>query len=135
VSSNSALGSAGTRTAILSFLEASADETPHEPEPLWVEVMEGLAAKARQAYLGLVYEAEDFLAFFSEASPIGELSLLNMGSRPARRVQNPAVDSLRAMPWVFAWTQNRFLLPSWYGAGTALGGYASISFLFSSTRE
>ena len=86
--------------------------------------MEGLSAKARETYIGLVYEDEDFLTFFSEASPIGELSLLNMGSRPARRVQNPTVDSLRAIPWVFAWTQNRFLLPSWYGAGTALGGYA-----------
>ena len=112
-------------TVLAAVLEASADETPDEPEPLWVEVMEGLSAKAREAYRNLVYGDQDFLAFFSEASPIGELSLLNMGSRPARRVQNPAVDSLRAIPWVFAWTQNRFLLPSWYGAGTALGGYAS----------
>jgi hypothetical protein len=70
--------------------------------------MEGLSAKAREAYLSLVYEDEDFLSFFSEASPIGELSLLNMGSPPARRVQSPAVGSLRAIPWVFAWTQNRF---------------------------
>ena len=112
-------------TVLAAVLEASADETPDEPEPQWVEIMEGLSAKAREAYLGLVYEDEDFLTFFSEASPIGELSLLNMGSRPVRRVQNPAVDSLRAIPWVFAWTQNRFLLPSWYGAGTALGRYAS----------
>jgi phosphoenolpyruvate carboxylase len=112
-------------TVLAAVLEASADETPEEPEPRWIEVMEGLSSKAREAYLGLVYEDKDFLAFFSEASPIGELSLLNMGSRPARRVQNPAVDSLRAIPWVFAWTQNRFLLPSWYGAGTALSGYAA----------
>jgi phosphoenolpyruvate carboxylase len=72
-----------------------------------------------------VYEDDGFLDFFSGASPIGEISMLNMGSRPARRVQNANVESLRAIPWVFAWTQNRFLLPSWYGAGTALGGYAS----------
>jgi phosphoenolpyruvate carboxylase len=112
-------------TVLAAVLEASADETPGEPEPRWAEVMEDLSARAREAYLGLVYEDEDFLAFFSEASPIGELSLLNMGSRPARRVQNQAVDSLRAIPWVFAWTQNRFLLPSWYGAGTALSTYAA----------
>jgi phosphoenolpyruvate carboxylase len=112
-------------TVLAAVLEASADESPGEPEPLWDEVMEGLSAKAREAYRSLVYGDQDFLAFFSEASPIGELSLLNMGSRPVRRVQNPAVDNLRAIPWVFAWTQNRFLLPSWYGAGTALGGYAS----------
>ena len=112
-------------TVLAAVLEASADGISGEPEPRWVEVMESLSAKARETYLGLVYEDEDFLTFFSEASPIGELSLLNMGSRPARRVQDPAVDSLRAIPWVFAWTQNRFLLPSWYGAGTALGGYAA----------
>jgi phosphoenolpyruvate carboxylase len=49
--------------------------------------------------------------------------MLNMGSRPARRVENPSVESLRAIPWVFAWTQNRFLLPSWYGAGSAFRDY------------
>jgi phosphoenolpyruvate carboxylase len=112
-------------TVLAAVLEASADETPVEPKPRWVEVMEELSATAREAYRSLVYEEEDFLAFFSEASPIGELSLLNMGSRPARRVQNPEVDSLRAIPWVFAWTQNRFLLPSWYGAGTALSAYVA----------
>jgi phosphoenolpyruvate carboxylase len=112
-------------TVLAAVLEASADETPGEPEPRWVEVMEVLSAKAREVYLNLVYEDEDFLTFFSEASPIGELSLLNMGSRPARRVPNPTVDSLRAIPWVFAWTQNRFLLPSWYGAGTALGAFVA----------
>jgi phosphoenolpyruvate carboxylase len=112
-------------TVLAAVLEASADASPAEPESRWVEVMEDLSAKAREAYLDLVYADEDFLVFFSEASPIGELSLLNMGSRPARRVQNPAVDHLRAIPWVFAWTQNRFLLPSWYGAGGALGAYVA----------
>jgi phosphoenolpyruvate carboxylase len=87
-------------TVLAAVLEASANETPREPEPRWIEAMEGL-------------------------STIGELSLLNMGSRPARRVQNPTVDSLRAIPWVFAWTQNRFLLPSWYGAGTAFASFTA----------
>jgi phosphoenolpyruvate carboxylase len=112
-------------TVLAAVLEASADEAPGEPDPHWVEAMEELSVKAREAYRSLVYEDEDFLVFFSEASPVGELSLLNMGSRPARRAQNVEVSSLRAIPWVFAWTQNRFLLPSWYGAGTALGGYAA----------
>ncbi|MBA2535403.1 MAG: phosphoenolpyruvate carboxylase [Rubrobacter sp.] len=112
-------------TVLAAVLEASADESPREPDPQWNRAMEDLSETARGAYRALVYEDEDFLPFFSESSPIGELSLLNMGSRPARRVQNPTVDSLRAIPWVFAWTQNRFLLPSWYGAGTALGGYAA----------
>src|SRR5215207_743819 len=112
-------------TVLAAVLEASADRSPGEPDPRWIEVMEGLSVMARESYRALVFEDEDFLTFFSEASPIGELSLLNMGSRPARRVQNPEVGSLRAIPWVFAWTQNRFLLPSWYGAGTAFGDYAA----------
>ena len=112
-------------TVLAAVLEASADETPREPEPTWVGAMEELSETASDTYRDLVYRDEDFLAFFSEASPIGEISLLNIGSRPARRVQNPTVDSLRAIPWVFAWTQNRFLLPSWYGAGTALAQYTA----------
>ena len=110
-------------TVLAAVLEATADESSGEPQSHWLGVMEDLSTKAHEAYLGLVYQDEDFLEFFAEASPIGELSLLNMGSRPARRVQNPEVENLRAIPWVFAWTQNRFLLPSWYGAGTAFGDY------------
>jgi phosphoenolpyruvate carboxylase len=111
-------------TVLAAVLEASADNNPVEPDPRWVEAMEDLSAIARGSYRALVYEDEGFLPFFSEASPIRELSMLNMGSRPARRLQDPAVQSLRAIPWVFAWTQNRLLLPSWYGAGSALGAYA-----------
>jgi phosphoenolpyruvate carboxylase len=112
-------------TMLAAVLEKSADGSPREPEPRWVEAMEDLSERASTTYRELVYEDLDFLPFFFEASPIGELSLLNMGSRPARRVQNREMESLRAIPWVFAWTQNRFLLPSWYGAGSALGAYAS----------
>jgi phosphoenolpyruvate carboxylase len=111
-------------TVLAAVLESSADDTTREPQTRWEQVMEELSATAQETYRSLVYDDEDFLAFFSESSPIGELSLLNMGSRPARRMQNPAVDSLRAIPWVFAWTQNRFLLPSWYGAGTAFKDFA-----------
>ncbi len=112
-------------TILAAVLEASAGDAPREPEARWVEVMEGLSSTSREVYRSLVYEDEGFLRFFAEASPIGELALLNMGSRPARRAQNPSVESLRAIPWVFAWTQNRFLLPSWYGAGSAFDAYAA----------
>lgn len=111
-------------TVLAAVLEVTSDHSPPEPRKRWIETMESLSASARQAYRSLVYEDPDFLQFFSGASPIGELSLFNMGSRPARRVHNPEVESLRAIPWVFAWTQNRFLLPSWYGSGTALGSFA-----------
>jgi phosphoenolpyruvate carboxylase len=112
-------------TVLAAILEASADDHPVKPDPRWVEVMDDLSATACKTYRALVYEDEGFLNFFREVSPINELSMLNMGSRPARRMQDPRVQSLRAIPWVFAWTQNRFLLPSWYGAGSALGAHAS----------
>ena len=111
-------------TVLAAVLEASADDHPVEPEPRWVEVMEDLSSTACKTYRALVYEDEEFLSFFYEASPIKELSMLNMGSRPARRMQDLDIESLRAIPWVFAWTQNRSLLPSWYGAGSALRVYA-----------
>jgi phosphoenolpyruvate carboxylase len=104
---------------------ATAEGSAGRPDARWVEAMEELSDKAQKTYRALVYDDEGFLNFFSGASPIVELSMLNMGSRPARRVQDPEIESLRAIPWVFAWTQNRFLLPSWYGAGSALEDYAS----------
>jgi phosphoenolpyruvate carboxylase len=114
-------------TVLAAVLESSAtaDRSSDQPDSRWVAAMEELSDKAQKSYRALVYEDEGFLDFFSGASPIGEISMLNMGSRPARRVQDAEVESLRAIPWVFAWTQNRFLLPSWYGAGSALGDYAS----------
>jgi phosphoenolpyruvate carboxylase len=114
-------------TVLAAVLESSAtaDCSAGRPDARWVEAMEELSDKAQKTYRALVYDDEGFLNFFSGASPIVELSMLNMGSRPARRVQDPEVESLRAIPWVFAWTQNRFLLPSWYGAGSALEDYAS----------
>jgi phosphoenolpyruvate carboxylase len=63
---------------------------------------------------------DDFVRFFRQVSPIDELSELTIGSRPASRRAGGRLEDLRAIPWVFAWTQNRILLPSWFGAGTAL---------------
>ena len=112
-------------TTLAAVLEASADNDEVEPERRWTEAMDELSSTARDVYRGLVYEDDGFLPFFFGASPIGELSMMNIGSRPARRAQAQDVEGLRAIPWVFAWTQNRFLLPSWYGAGTALSSYAA----------
>jgi phosphoenolpyruvate carboxylase len=80
-----------------------------------------MAERAYAAYRSFVWEDPAFGAFFRAFTPVDELSLLALGSRPSRR---PGGDdflrSLRAIPWVFAWTQNRALLPAWYGCGTAL---------------
>ena len=86
----------------------------------WRVEMERLSARSRERYRALVYDDPEFLRFFGQAAPIAELSQLNLGSRPPSRKGAAGVESLRAIPWVFAWTQNRLLLPSWYGAGAAL---------------
>ncbi len=122
-------------TVLAAVLEATAEDQDPAPATRWVEAMDYLSETARNTYRSLVYEDEGFVEFFSEASPIRELSLLNMGSRPARREQTPTVESLRAIPWVFAWTQNRFLLPSWYGTGTALASYAKYQDGLDTLRE
>ncbi len=86
----------------------------------WRAEMERLSVSSRGRYRTLVYEDPDFLRFFTQVAPIAELSTLNIGSRPPSRRKSNDVESLRAIPWVFAWTQNRLAVPSWYGAGTAL---------------
>jgi phosphoenolpyruvate carboxylase len=87
----------------------------------WHQVMEELAARSRQHYRALIYEQPDFIDFFHQVTPIEEISQLQISSRPARRSGGKKdLSSLRAIPWVFSWTQTRFLLPSWYGVGTAI---------------
>jgi phosphoenolpyruvate carboxylase len=92
----------------------------------WSRLMESLAERSRQVYRNLVYEQEGFEEFFHEVTPIEEISQLQISSRPARRSNGSRdIRSLRAIPWVFSWTQSRFLLPAWYGVGTALQEYAA----------
>ena len=83
------------------------------------ELLAQLSASAHAAYRALVRDDEAFVPFFRSFTPIDELALLELGSRPARRPQGDFLGGLRAIPWVFAWTQNRCLLPAWYGCGTA----------------
>ena len=91
----------------------------------WNEIMEELAMKSRSHYRALIYEQPDFIDFFHYATPIQEISQLQISSRPARRGggKKKGLSSLRAIPWVFSWTQARYLLPSWYGVGTALQAF------------
>jgi phosphoenolpyruvate carboxylase len=86
----------------------------------WNEVMEDLSDRSRRHYRALVYDCPDLVNFFHQVTPIDEISHLQISSRPARRGGKRDLASLRAIPWVFSWTQSRFLLPSWYGVGTAL---------------
>lgn len=82
-------------------------------------IMEKLAPWSRDAYRALLKEP-DFMAFYRTATPIDALEHSRIGSRPARRTGQATLDDLRAIPWVFSWTQSRFYLPGWFGAGSAL---------------
>lgn len=85
----------------------------------WHAVWDRLARRSYTAYRHLV-DLPGFIRFFGEATPIDEIETLNIGSRPARRRGERTLNDLRAIPWVFSWTQNRSLIPAWYGLGTAL---------------
>jgi phosphoenolpyruvate carboxylase len=96
---------------------------PVEASSDWVEVMERLAEVSRSAYERLVKEAPDFMTFFHQATPFAELATLNLASRPVSRAGRgslPGLEDLRAIPWVFSWTQARANLPGWFGLGSAL---------------
>ncbi len=88
-------------------------------EEEWAARMEVLSAAAYHKYRALVTRPE-FITYFHETTPIDQVGALNIGSRPARRKATQDIGDLRAIPWVFAWTQSRVNLPSWYGVGTAL---------------
>jgi phosphoenolpyruvate carboxylase len=82
--------------------------------------VQSMADRSAEVYRDLVYGDPDFVTFFYEATPINAISQLQLGSRPAKRIASNQIQDLRAIPWVFSWTQARILLPGWYGLGTAL---------------
>ena len=108
-------------TITTAVIQASILRTGFDDIQPWNEIMEELSARSRVHYRALIYEQPDFIDFFQQVTPIDEISQLQISSRPARRQSGKKdISGLRAIPWVFSWTQTRFLLPSWYGVGTAL---------------
>ncbi len=108
-------------TGAVLFSTVGALEQPSaERLPLYREAISLMAARSAEVYRDLVYGDPDFVAFFQKATPIDAIAKLQLGSRPARRSGSTRIEDLRAIPWVFAWTQTRTLLPGWYGLGTAL---------------
>ena len=101
------------------YTTATLDATlapPESPRAHWRALMDRMADAAASEYRRVVYETPEFLDYFRAATPEQELAEINIGSRPARRgASKKGVQSLRAIPWQFAWTQNRLLLPSWLG--------------------
>ncbi|MFM9265024.1 phosphoenolpyruvate carboxylase [Tychonema sp. BBK16] len=107
-------------TVAAAVIQASLLHTGFDGIDPWNQIMEELAAKSRSHYRNLIYEQPDLVDFFHQVTPIQEISQLQISSRPARRGGKKDIGGLRAIPWVFSWTQTRVLLPSWYGVGTAL---------------
>ncbi len=94
-------------------------------QPEFEEALDALSGLSQAAYCALLRQP-GFLGYFQSASPVEELSLLKIGSRPARRFGAASLADLRAIPWVFAWTQNRHLLTGWYGIGRALESFVDV---------
>ncbi|MGI9249005.1 MAG: phosphoenolpyruvate carboxylase, partial [Woeseiaceae bacterium] len=88
--------------------------------PEWHEIMDVIANESRNAYRKLVYDTPGFYDYFRTATPIDVIERMRIGSRPSSRRSQSGIDGLRAIPWVFAWTQARFTLPGWYGLGAGL---------------
>ena len=106
---------AATLEATLLDIEGLGDDA--EPADA---LLDDLAGRARRAYTALVHETPGFVEWFRAATPIRELAELNIGSRPPSRKAGDRITDLRAIPWVFSWSQVRIMLPGWYGTGAAL---------------
>jgi phosphoenolpyruvate carboxylase len=102
------------------LLGSAEAQNPEPLNPKWRAAMETMAQAGFAAYKQLVHDDPDFIPFWKQATPIDEISMLKLGSRPAFRKQTQSVEDLRAIPWVFSWMQSRFVFPGWYGLGSAL---------------
>lgn len=123
-----AVGRRHLEQVVNAVLMASAPEHVSQqpkPRPEWREAMDELTAVSYRAYRQLIYETPELLEYWSQATPINELSQMQIGSRPSRRTAKATFESLRAIPWGFSWMQSRHVLPGWYGVGEALEAFAT----------
>ncbi|MCU4183983.1 phosphoenolpyruvate carboxylase [Acidiferrimicrobium sp. IK] len=117
------------RRGLEALVSAALDATAADPDALGADrarfhqVASDLAARSMIEYRSLVYETPGFVEWFRTATPVREIAELNIGSRPASRKPSERVEDLRAIPWVFSWSQSRLMVPGWYGAGTALSEF------------
>ena len=106
-------------TSVFAHTLSSLDATDLKPNKVLDQAMEEISTMAFESYRQLT-ETDGLFEYYCVASPIEELTKMNIGSRPAKRFGNMTFSDLRAIPWVFAWTQNRLMVPGWYGLGSAL---------------
>ncbi len=113
---------------VAATIEASLPRTElHDPPPEFIAAMDEMATLSLSRYRSLVYDTPGFVQLFREMTPINEIATLNIGSRPASRTRSDRIEDLRAIPWVFSWSQCRVMLPGWYGTGTAFAEWVGSS--------
>lgn len=120
---NLEIGRRNLEALVAATVRATRASDPPAAHEDFHEVMDELSAAAMAAYRDLVYETPGFVEYFRSTTPIGEISELNIGSRPASRKASQAIEDLRAIPWVFSWAQCRVMLPGWYGFGSAVEAF------------
>ena len=96
------------------------DSQPHQESERFSRLLAEMAQDSAAVYRSIVHDDPDFVAFFEAVTPVHEIGRLRLGSRPAKRTEAGGIEDLRAIPWVFSWTQSRIVLPAWLGLGTAL---------------
>jgi phosphoenolpyruvate carboxylase len=120
---------------IAASLDALARPNARDPEghftgvlkPEWEAALDELSSLAFGFYREHILEDPGVITYFEQSTPVGELENAKIGSRPARRSDSPKLSDLRAIPWVFGWTQSRLLVPAWYGVGFAIDQYLARS--------
>jgi phosphoenolpyruvate carboxylase len=113
------IGQASLETIVAAALLAELSPRDDLADSEGGKVLARLSEAAFQTYRGLVYETPNFETYFRQATPLLEIADLKIGSRPASRTKSPRIEDLRAIPWVFSWSQARVMLPGWFGFGTA----------------
>ena len=124
--SNAEVGRLNLEVIVAATLAATSESSKQKPsDKQFLETMDELSEFAFAAYTSLVYETEGFENYFWQTTVISEIASLNIGSRPAFRNKINSIRDLRAIPWVFSWSQCRVMLPGWYGFGSAVEAFLS----------
>jgi phosphoenolpyruvate carboxylase len=106
------------------LMQSAVGDPRDEETDSFRDVMDELAHRAEESYRQLVHGTPELVEYFESCTPLSGISRLNIGSRPAKRTKGGGISDLRAIPWVFAWTQSRVVLPGWYGVGTAIAEWS-----------
>jgi phosphoenolpyruvate carboxylase len=109
-----------TSAMMVQGLLNSKNTTERSEEKQWIRAFQCISEGAYRRYREVIYGRKEFVSYFLQATPLREIARLNIGSRPAKRVESERIEDLRAIPWVFAWMQSRHVLPGWFGLGAGM---------------